>query len=96
MHVLLVFVVGQTILCYSVVLWWHPGGMPMFVCCGVITPAPSALLAKWFRWGVCGVTILSGYSRVLWFTCFCRCKIGVVRLLVHIEGVMLPHIRVSR
>ena len=67
----------------------------MFVCCGVFTPAPLALLAEWFRWGVCWVTVLSGHSRVLWFVCSRRCRIGDVRLLVHIEGVMLPHIRVS-
>ena len=91
----MVFVVDRAILYCLVVLWWHPGEMPVFVCCGVIMPTPSALLAEWFRWGVCWVTVLFGHSHVLWFACFLRCRIGAVRLLVHIGGVMLPHIRVS-
>ena len=40
------FVVTWTILYCLVVLWRHPSGMSMFVCCGVITPAPLALFAK--------------------------------------------------
>ena len=72
------FAACWAIACYSVVVLWHPGVMPVFFCLwrGYVCflDGVCRFVCVGVRWGVCWVTVMCGHSRVLWFACFRKCR----------------------
>ena len=75
------FAAYWALVCYPIVVLWHPDRCLYLIACGMDTLGSSALFVElfWcvFRWSVCWVIVLSGHSHVLCFGVFAGARLGV-------------------